>query len=144
MLEFINEVGEKDMGPFDLRSSETTLEYDANTSHKLAEISPILIWENIGQNCRAKSIYIQQELPSFIATVYFFSNIVRRSIKRSREKSSGCSNLLPMHLPGTSSQYCPGPHCFVIAWVTSNASTPETDKKIRNIKCGKMHEIKGK
>ena len=93
------------MGLLQLSSSDTSLNYDANPMHKLAEISPVFLWEDCVKEGWTKAEQIEKIFNSFITTRYFFSAGLHGGLWKEDGKygvASAMSLLWPTHTSPTS------------------------------------------
>ena len=94
---------------FELLLRDLPLVDDADANDKLAIVSIVRLRKNPVEEVGSQTIEIKEELPHFVATGDFFSQISRRTVKGMGEIQSGICNCLAMSLPDISFQHSPLP-----------------------------------
>jgi hypothetical protein len=113
------------MGLLELSSPDTSLNYDANPTHKLAEISPVFSWEDCAKEGWTKAEQIEKIFDSFITTRNFLGWIAWGPVE-GRQKIWGCiCNKFTMAYPHITDKLHPIPCRFIITGVTSYRSPPQ-------------------
>jgi hypothetical protein len=122
--------------------SDLMLVHKVHSMDQFAVVRVVDLRENVIEQLRTKTIEVQYEFPSFIATCYFLSNVAWQTIKRTGQEVQSIGNSLTMVLPDLPLKNCPVLSGLIIRLGAIKSAAPETYHQIQYVERAKVHDVR--
>jgi len=141
-LEFLRERCQRERSLAYVVPRDLMLVHKAHSMDQFAVVQVVDLRENVIEQPRTKTIEVQYEFPSFIATCYFLSNVAWWTIKGAGQEVQSIGNSLTMVLPDLLLKNCPVPSGLIIRLGAIKSAMLETYHQIQYVERAKVHDVR--